>query len=271
MPKISLDRIPQRFVALCVVRRERNSWWMFRLSGLLPRSISTLPSKVFAQDRVLQLHLQFLALRMRILKGFFALFSEGKVWSTGEVVSAQLGGDVSSSTLSARQMAWTVSPEDSDDYDADRWVDECGRIGCIAVASEVVVARHRQTPSRRSCAADGRAAGGRPPFLRYAFACCRAGISTCPRSSSRTDWRTEAEVPTIFCFLKWTVDISVPCGGKHRPEGFLPGQGFQPSLEPIAEIPVAGGGLQDFLPDQGSAGGSPEGKSAKVTGPAHQS
>ena len=43
-------------------------------------------------------------------------------------VSLQLGGEVSSSALSAHQMAWTVSGDDSEDDDHGRWVGEYGRI-----------------------------------------------------------------------------------------------------------------------------------------------
>ena len=52
---------------------------------------------------------------MRILLGFFRTFLHGKkVRSAGQVVSAQLGGHVSSSTLSAHQMARAGEPVDSD-------------------------------------------------------------------------------------------------------------------------------------------------------------
>ena len=63
------------------------------------------------------------------------------------------------------------------------------------------------------------------------------------------------EVPTILYFVQQTIDIPVPRGGKRRLQGFLTGQSFQPTLEPVAEIPP-GGGLQDFLPDQGSVASS---------------
>ena len=46
--------------------------------------------------------------------GFLALFSMEKVRSAGQVVSVQLGGHVSSSTLSAHQMARASEPVDSD-------------------------------------------------------------------------------------------------------------------------------------------------------------
>ena len=45
---------------------------------------------------------------------FFALFPWKKVRSAGQVVSAQLGGHVMSSTLSAQQMARAGEPVDSD-------------------------------------------------------------------------------------------------------------------------------------------------------------
>ena len=45
---------------------------------------------------------------------FFALFPMEKVRSAGQEVSAQLGGHVSSSTLSAHQMARAEKPVDSD-------------------------------------------------------------------------------------------------------------------------------------------------------------
>ena len=35
-------------------------------------------------------------------------------------MSAQVGGDASSSTLNAHQMAWIASPDDSEDDDPDR-------------------------------------------------------------------------------------------------------------------------------------------------------
>ena len=41
----------------------------------------------------------------------------------------------------------------------------------------------------RPCAAEGRTAGGRPPFLRYAVSCYCSRSSTCSRSSSRTSLR----------------------------------------------------------------------------------
>ena len=57
------------------------------------------------------------------------------------------------------------------------------------------------------------------------------------------------------------VDIPVPgaCGsfGFGGLHGFHPGQSsLQPSVRQIADIPVHGGGLQDLLPDQGSAASS---------------
>ena len=52
--------------------------------------------------------------------GFFALFPMEKVRSAGQVVSAQLGGHVSSSALSAHQMARAGEPVDSDGSDV--WV-----------------------------------------------------------------------------------------------------------------------------------------------------
>ena len=51
---------------------------------------------------------------------FFALFTMRKVRSAGQEVSAQLGGHVSSSTLSARQMARAGEPADS--VGSDVWV-----------------------------------------------------------------------------------------------------------------------------------------------------
>ena len=57
---------------------------------------------------------RLLVLQMRILLGFFALFPMEKVRSAGQVVSSQLGGHVSSSTLSAHQMARAGEPVDSD-------------------------------------------------------------------------------------------------------------------------------------------------------------
>ena len=51
---------------------------------------------------------------MKILLRFFALFPMEKVRSAGQEVSAQLGGHVSSSTLSAHQMARAGEPADSD-------------------------------------------------------------------------------------------------------------------------------------------------------------
>ena len=45
VPKILLDRTPQRLGIVCVSRRWRNSWWMCRLSCLILRSNSLLPSR----------------------------------------------------------------------------------------------------------------------------------------------------------------------------------------------------------------------------------
>ena len=127
------------------------------------------------------------------------------------------------------------------------------------------------------------------------------------RISSREPQLAEqlAEVPTSLYFLEQTVDIPVPRGGKRRLQGFSQNRvrlrllssrplTFQflvvflamdvlkvfSRLEKTGEIPP-GGGLQDFLPDQGFAASSPVmleepfqgvcrtffpgGKSAKVT------
>ena len=74
------------------------------------------------------------------------------------------------------------------------------------------------------------------------------------------------EVPTVVSptFLlqlaEQNVDIPVLGHGVYGYgglQGSHPGQSsFQPTLEPIVEIPVPGGALQDFRPDQGSVASS---------------
>ena len=61
-----------------------------------------------------------LVLQMKFLLKFFTLFFMEKVRSAGQVVSAQLGGHVSSSTLNAHQMARAGEPVDADG--SDEWV-----------------------------------------------------------------------------------------------------------------------------------------------------
>ena len=92
------------------VQQRRLHLWNAFLSGLWSRSLAFL-LLVVAWDAGLP-HL--LVLQMRILLGVIALFPMEKVRSTGQVVSVQLGGHVSSSTLSAHQMARAGEPADSD-------------------------------------------------------------------------------------------------------------------------------------------------------------
>ena len=77
-----------------------------RISELWSRSLTFL-LLVVAWDTGLP---RLLVLQMRILLGCFALFPWKKVRRAGQVVSAQLGGHVSSSTLSAHQMARAGEP-----------------------------------------------------------------------------------------------------------------------------------------------------------------
>ena len=90
------------------------------LSGLWSRS-SIFQCRLSSRSLTLLLgwvrpHL--LVLQMRILLGFFALFPiEKKVRSAGQVVSAQLGGHVSSSTLSAHQMPPAGEPADNVEWE----------------------------------------------------------------------------------------------------------------------------------------------------------
>ena len=92
-------------------------------------------------------------------QGGFALFPEGKSAEVARQVSAQLGGDVTSSTLSAHQMAWIASPDNSDDDDPDRQylVED----GYNAVASEDVwlLGTDIFWDGPGEAAADGRAGG----------------------------------------------------------------------------------------------------------------
>ena len=81
------------------------------------------------------------------------------------------------------------------------------------------------------------------------------------------------EVPTIISFsslqriVEQNVDIPVPRGGVRRLQGFLPGQGSttlpsslerisERNVEQIVDIPLVGGGLQDFRPGRGSTASS---------------
>ena len=81
---------------------------------------------------------QVLALRMMCLKGSFRTFLHGykKSVEVAGQVSAQLDGRTPAHPLSAHQMAWTVSPDDSEDGDPDRFVDEYGRIWRRTATSE---------------------------------------------------------------------------------------------------------------------------------------
>ena len=73
------------------------------------------------------------------------------------------------------------------------------------------------------------------------------------------------EVPTVlslFLLAEQIVDILVPRGrggsGDGGPQGFLPGQGSQRTVEQIVAVPVPGGGLQHFPSGQSSTACSPE-------------
>ena len=113
---LSQDRVQQRRILLAdAFLSELWSRSSISQSRLSRRSLTLL--LVGALDRGLP-HL--LVQQMRILLGFFALFPRKKVRSAGQVVSAQQIEHVSSSTLSAHQMARAGEPVDSDGSDV--WV-----------------------------------------------------------------------------------------------------------------------------------------------------
>ena len=136
-----------RFLARCVLlvllylcRSQRNGWWKCRPSCLLCASrirslalqfllvVASGVFKVSSQNRVQRKRLlwnaflsgmwsrslPFLLVADEDFTGDFSHFLMEKVRSAGQVVSAQLGGHVSSSTLSANQMVRAGEPVDSD-------------------------------------------------------------------------------------------------------------------------------------------------------------
>ena len=105
-----------------------------------------------------------------------------------------------------------------------------------AIPEQVVAVPKISCPSRPlrgSCRhADGGAVGGSTNGR---------GACRCHSSSWRSWFKVSSQYRVLLRFY----------GGHH------PGQSsFQPSVEQIVDIPGPGGGLQDFLPDQGSAASS---------------
>ena len=87
-----------------------------RVQSFLPEQSSTATSSFLTVEQIVDIPSSV----GEDFTGFFALFPWKKVRSAGQVVSAQLGEHVSSSTLSAHKMARAGEPVDSDG--SDEWV-----------------------------------------------------------------------------------------------------------------------------------------------------